>query len=139
MVDSARTRATTLSEALPCINTNQVTGKINLSEIVIHRQFQDVDSAFTQDDLDFAVMLNNWLGFNPEALPGRINRLGCRGLTNCSAYFSVDFVSGLFLAENFGYGAPPLNYLWSWGDNTYDSVYLIQVIFTLLRTYIQFV
>jgi len=44
--------------------------EVDMSSIIIQNQFNEVDDEFTQEDLDDAVALNNWLGFNPQAYPG---------------------------------------------------------------------
>jgi hypothetical protein len=43
----------------------------------------------------------------------------------CSAEFTLipdSVIPNHFLVMNNAYGAPPINYLWSWGDGTYDSI-----------------
>ena len=44
--------------------------EVNMTGIIAQKQYQEVDEEFTQEDLDDAIALNNWLGFNPEAYPG---------------------------------------------------------------------
>ena len=55
--------------------------------------------------------------------------LGCTACSNaivggnggCSAYFQLNYVSPqTYNAVNLATGAPPLSYIWNWGDNTYS-------------------
>jgi len=62
--------------------------------------------------------------------PGWVNNEKCdfyfsqTDSATCSAHFDLfaDTIPQNYIGVNQTWGASPLNYLWNWGDNTYDSI-----------------